>query len=315
MKPLSHHEILGWIEPFARRGLQADLAGSERQARQPAFRPAELRLGGEPAVARLQLERLEQGRFRLTRRLELPGGLVATLGAEGDEAGALLAAIESVPLDRQWLAGEGFALALDHEIEPGEGEAAARLRLVQAAARLEGFGLQLDASGTTRGASAKLELKAAPLREVELPEDLLAVLGWCWTRLTPYGDTWRAELRPRGSGLARGQLAESRLVAAVRHLATTFAEPPARFHERQLAARWRVTLRRAVPLLVCIALVAAAASVRKLGLNDDAMLRMVIFNVPPLLMIAVFCLPELPRIEFPPLPRRPAAASWGGPGG
>ena len=76
-----------------------------------------------------------------------------------------------------------------------------------------------------------------------------------------------------------------------------------------------MTLRRAVPLLVCLLLVAAAASVRKLGLDDDAMLRMIIFNVPPLLMVAVFCLPELPRIEIPPLPKRLVAASWRDTGG
>ena len=36
--PLSHHEILGWIEPFARRGLQADLAQSDRLAGKLLFR-------------------------------------------------------------------------------------------------------------------------------------------------------------------------------------------------------------------------------------------------------------------------------------
>ena len=30
----------------------------------------------------------------------------------------------------------------------------------------------------------------------------------------------------------------------------------------------------------------------------------------PLLLILLFCLPELPRIEFPPLPRPLAAPSW-----
>ena len=50
MKPLSHHEILGWIEPFARRGLQADLAASDRLAGKLSFRPQAHRLavGGAP---------------------------------------------------------------------------------------------------------------------------------------------------------------------------------------------------------------------------------------------------------------------------
>jgi hypothetical protein len=320
MKPLSHHEILGWIEPFARRGLQADLAASDRNAGRLAFRPAEFAVaptaGTEASVlARLQLQRLEHDGFRLTRQLTLPGGGIATLAAEGRDAATLLEAIERVPPARQFLAGPGFELALDHEIEPGEGDPAARLRLVQGVARLDGFRLELDVSGTVKGVPGKLELKAEPARDLDLPEDLLAVLGWSWTRLTRFGDAWRAELRLRGEGLARGRLAEARLAEAVRHLAATFAEPPARFHERQHAARWRVTLRRAVPLLVSLALIGGAASVSKLGLYEDASLRMVLFNLPPLLMIAIFCLPEMPRIEIPPLPRRPRAASWRAPGG
>jgi hypothetical protein len=186
---------------------------------------------------------------------------------------------------------------------------------VRGVARLDGFHLELDVSGTVKGVPGKLELKAEPARALELPEDLLAVLGWSWTRLTPFGDAWRAELRLRGEGLERGRLAETRLVAAVQHLAATFAEPPARFHERQQAARWRVTLRRAVPLLVSLALIGGAASVSRLGLYEDASLRMVLFNLPPLLMIAIFCLPEMPRIEIPPLPRRPRAATWRGEAG
>jgi hypothetical protein len=37
---------------------------------------------------------------------------------------------------------------------------------------------------------------------------------------------------------------------------------------------------------------------------------MLMFNAPPLLLIVLFCLPEMPRIEFPPLPRRLRAPSW-----
>lgn len=315
MKPLSHHEILGWIEPFARRGLQADLAQSDRLAGTLRFRETSLR-GAAPGeselVVRLRLERPAPGRFRLVREARLANGLAATLAAEGDEIAALLDQVERVPVRRQLLEAPGYVLLFDHELEPGAGEPGARLRLVQATAQLEGFRLHLDAAVSVKGAPARVELTATPQRAVEIPEDLLAVLGYCWTRLTPFGDAWRGELRLRGAGLARGQLAETRLIEAVRHLAFTFAEPPASFHERQVAARWRVTLRRAVPLLVCIVLLVVAASVRRLGFNDDALLRMIIFNVPPLLMIALFCLPELPRIEFPPLPRRPTARSWSG---
>ncbi len=317
MKPLSHHEILGWIEPFARRGRQADLAASDRAARRLAFQPVEHPGHGPDGPAlqeRLELESREDGDFRLTRRVTLPGGLVATLGAEGRDAESLLAAIEAIPAARQVARGAGFALALDHEIEPGNAEPAARLRFTRCVAQLEGFQFALELSSTQKGVAATVELRVLPLREVPIPQDLLAVLGWSWTRLSEYGDHWRGDLRLRGRGLARSELAERQAMRAVRHLAATFAEAPARFHERQYAARWRVTLRRAVPLLVCVALLAGAAAVPRLQLEQDAALRMLLFNAPPLLLILVFCLPELPRIEFPPLPRRLTAPSWRGSG-
>ena len=313
MKPLSHHEILGWIEPFARRGKQADLAASDRAARRLVFRPATPPEVAGDAVAlpeRLELESREDGGFRLTRGVTLPDGAIATLGAEGADAALLLAAIEAIPAARQVVLGADHQAALDHELEPGAGDPAARLRFTRAVARFDGFQLRVELSSTQKGMPANVELRALPARAVQVPEDLLAVLGWSWTRLNEYGDHWRGELRLRGRDLERSRDAEQRTRQAVRHLATTFAEPPARFHERQLAARWRVTLRRAVPLLVCLALLAGAAAVPRLRLEQDAALRMLLFNAPPLLLILVFCLPEMPRIEFPPLPRRLAAASW-----
>jgi len=313
MKPLSHHEILGWIEPFARRGRQADLAASDRATRRLAFRPVAHPGAAPDAPAlqeQLQLESREDGGFRLTRHVTLPDGRVATLGAEGRDPGELLAAIESIPAARQVAHGPGFLVALDHELEAGAGEPASRLRFARAVARLDGFELAVELPSTQKGMPASVELRALPARAVEIPEDLLAVLGWSWTRLSAFSDHWRGELRLRGRDLERGRFAEQKLQEAVRHLATTFAEPPARFHERRVAARWRVTLRRAVPLLVCLALLAGAAAVPRLQLQQDAALRMLLFNLPPLLLIVLFCLPELPRIEFPPLPRRLPAPSW-----
>jgi hypothetical protein len=37
---------------------------------------------------------------------------------------------------------------------------------------------------------------------------------------------------------------------------------------------------------------------------------MLIFNAPPLLMVAFFCMREMPRIEIPPWPRRSRATAW-----
>jgi hypothetical protein len=40
------------------------------------------------------------------------------------------------------------------------------------------------------------------------------------------------------------------------------------------------------------------------------MLLMMIFNLPPLLLLMLFGMRELPRLEIPPLPRRSTAVSW-----
>ena len=78
--PLTHHEILGLIEPFTRRGLHVDLATSNRIERRLLFRP---RLHGrKPAKWReagevLQLESPGCQAFRLVRVVTLAGGATA----------------------------------------------------------------------------------------------------------------------------------------------------------------------------------------------------------------------------------------------
>ncbi len=39
--PLTHHEIMAQVEPFARRGRHVDLAGTDRTARMLLFKPVE----------------------------------------------------------------------------------------------------------------------------------------------------------------------------------------------------------------------------------------------------------------------------------
>jgi hypothetical protein len=114
----------------------------------------------------------------------------------------------------------------------------------------------------------------------------------------------------RGRGPERTAQAKAQLVAAAQHLARTLAEPPRRFHDRQRAARWRVTARRAVPLAVCFGVVLAALAVPALNLSEDSVWRMLIFNAPPILLGLFFMLREIPRVEFPPLPRPSAASTW-----
>jgi hypothetical protein len=209
------------------------------------------------------------------------------------------------------------------EAAEAAGPAAPALQLVQAQARVAGLAVLLKVS-RVKNVPAELELQPLPLPVAgdaaagaaavssprALPEDLLAVLGLAWSRLVRVGAVWRATVQLRGEGAARARDAEQKIARTVAHLAQVLAQPPAAFHAGFATARWKVTLRRGFPLLVCTALIGASAAVPLANLGPDSVWRMLIFNAPPLLLLWMFTLRELPRIEFPPLPRRLPADAW-----
>jgi hypothetical protein len=308
-QPLTHHEILTLAEPFSRRGRQVDLAASDRLKRCLAFRPV-LRtlasgapLGVEGLTETLLLESPEPGRLRLTRVLTPESGPAARLEVLGADPAALLERIEAVPAQRHFRRIEGAMIALSLSIEP------AGLLLSRGEALCEGVTLAMS-TARVRGSPAEIELSAPAGEHMDLPQDLLAVLGFDFGLLRTTRGGWSASVRVPGRGLAASTAAEGRLDRAVAQLAQTLREEPARFHERQLGARWAVTLRRALPLLVCIALVGGALAFARVDLPQDSPLRMLMFNVPPILMVLVFCMREIPRIEIPPLPRPLSGACW-----
>jgi hypothetical protein len=303
--PLTHHEILGLVEPFTRRGRHVDLPASDRLARHLHFKPLERGALREDLV----LDAATPGRFQLTRTLTRPDGLQASLVAEGPAVDALLAEVESVAPERGFVVADGLVVAHHHRLAPGTGPAASRLVLTQGLARLAGLSLKITLSGV-KGSRATVDLRPDAGSTLALPDDLLAVLGWAWTPLMERELGWQAGLALPGEGVRQGQAAEAGLLRAARHLAQTLAEPPARFHARWRWARWGVVLRRCIPLAVCVGLIAGAFAVPKLGLAQESMLRMLILNLPPLLLVAFFCLREMPRIEIPPLPRQPADTAW-----
>jgi hypothetical protein len=108
----------------------------------------------------------------------------------------------------------------------------------------------------------------------------------------------------------RSAAALAGFAAAVRHVAATLAAPPAAFHARHAVARWRVAGRRGLPLLASGALLGAALALPRLHLGQDSALRMLIFNAPPVLLVLMFSLRELPRIEIPPIPRPDRRLAW-----
>lgn len=345
LPPLTHHEIFGTVGPFVRRGRHVDLGASDRAGRRIAFRVLE---AGEPALRdTLSLENPAVGVWRLTRVLTPPDGPEASLVAEGAEPAALLAAVTAVPPARQFLRGEGFVVALCHRIGPGgggrsgatsgaisgatsgatsggtsggtsgdtsdevSGEAIeARLILVRAEARVGDATLSMQVP-RVGGIPADLALGTSDgAGGLDVPADLLAVLGLDWTRLDRTSGHWRGTVQLKSREPARSRDAQAKLARTVSHLATTLAEPPHRFHARFAAARWGVALRRSVPLLVSLALIAGAAAFPRLGVARDSALWMLIFNAPPLLMVLFFCMREMPRIEIPPLPRASKSPTW-----
>ncbi|MBK8764111.1 MAG: hypothetical protein IPM01_05610 [Burkholderiaceae bacterium] len=311
--PLTHHQIIALAEPFVRRGRQVDLQASDRLARRLLFKPISTEVP-DPQLAGLtevlQIDQPEPGRYRLTRLLTLPGGLQAGLQAEGAKPDDLLALVETVPAARQFDTGAGWRIARWHRLDAtAHGATRGRPIFMHGIAELGEIQLALTLSGT-KGMPAELRLAPVAGDSLTLPEDLFAVLGLAWSLLRLRTDGWHASLRLRGDVLAQAGDAERRLTQAAAHLARTLAEPPARFHEQRVAARWAVAARRALPLLACVLLIAGAAAVPRLGLADDSALRMLIFNAPPLLLILVFCLRELPRFEIPPIPRRPSTRAW-----
>jgi hypothetical protein len=325
MQPLTHHEILGWIGPFTRRGHHLDLPASNRLERRVAFKPVSHAApdAATPALhATLQLECLEDGSFELTRIVTLDGGLQARLEATGADAGELLDWIETVPLLRQVQSGPRYLIAQCHRLESGRGEPADRMILTRATARVGALNgatdnappaavlaLTLDVP-RLRGTTAGIEMLAPAADELALPHDLLAVLGWPWSRLTRITEGWRSELRLKGRGPDRSRDAEAKFERMVQHLAQVLAESPRQYHDRLLRARWRVAVRRAVPLLVTLLVLAAATALPKLRFAQEPGFRALLFNAPTLLFILIFLLPEVPKIEIPPLPRRPTAAAW-----
>jgi hypothetical protein len=88
------------------------------------------------------------------------------------------------------------------------------------------------------------------------------------------------------------------------------AEPPARFHARFAARRWRIGLLRGVPVAFGVAIVVLAFAVRDTGSRAEAMLGALANLVPPLLMALFFLRREMPRIELPRVPRPLPADSW-----
>lgn len=311
--PLTHHDILALVEPFARHQRRVDLAASDRIARRLVFHDSEARdvAGPIPGLREsLTLDSPGPSSFRLTRVLTRDDGLSAALEARGSDPARLLAAIEAVEPQRHFRDGPGHAIARSYEYDAFLGAAAtAALVLERGTVRVDGLTVKLRLPAM-RGMSADLTLESAPGTSLALPDDLLAVIGWDWARLIREGDAWRSKLRLRGGRPRRSERAERALEQAAAHVARVLSEPPARFHERHVGARWGVVLRRGIPTLTASAMIVGALLLARSAASPVPGMLFVMHYASIALIALSFCLQELPRFEIPPLPRRSGARNW-----
>ena len=316
--PLTHHEILRLVEPFTRRGRHVDLSATDRIERRLVFKPVVH--GSEmPAFAGaceiLQLENPRSEVYRLIRTLTLRVG-----NGEVDNGRPRIR-------ETCWTASRLFrrsasfswsaifplptATGWSRPTTPaGDGPQPMRMVLTSAEARLENLTLALKAE-TGKGYPAEFELSSQPDDPpLDLPDDLLATLGWNWKVLRRRGTGWTGDLRVPRNEPDRSRRIEIALERTVAHLARTLSEPPRRFHERLVRERWTVVLRRMTPLLLSVALIAGGFGLMFVDIPQGSLMQMLILNSPPLLLVVVFGMRELPRFEIPPLPRPSNAPSW-----
>jgi hypothetical protein len=315
--PLTHHEILGLIAPFARSGRHVDLAKSDRIKRCLVFKPVEhasqhCLLAG--ACENVQLDNPQPGLYRLTRTLTLPSGLNATLQTEGPHPCDLLARIEAVPPRRQFRSESGIIIALSYRLTPTadavqDGAPPMQMVFTRAEAHIAGLTLLLN-DATVRNYPAKIELMPEASYTFELPEDLLAVLGRDWGILRRRRAGWTGSVRVRGSAFDRCRQIESKLERMVAHLTATLSRPPLHFHETLRRARWRVALWRASPLLVFFTLIAGILGLSHVEVPQNSVMRLLPAMMPALLMFGAFSMRDRPPIELPSFPRRLRATAW-----
>ncbi len=314
--PLTHHDILELAAPFARGGRHVDLAASDRMERRLLFKPLDHPREGDCPETReiLKLESLGTGTCRLTRTLTRREGPPATLTVMGQNAGELLALIDSVPPQAQFRDGPRYVIARSYSLESVKGASASAAPtmqpiMTQGVAQIEGLTLTMGVPSTRRVA-ADIQITPTPGETLELPEDLLAVLGWDWARLIRNTDGWRSKRRLRGGPFARTRTAEAALDKAALHLAKTLAAPATRFHGDWVLARWGAFFRRAIPVLTLLVLFLIIAALPHSVVTGNPSLFVLGFHIPTALIALSFCLQELPTYEIPPVPRRARGPHW-----
>jgi len=306
--PLTHHDILALVAPFTRSGRHVDLPACDRIQRRVVFKARD-RAADFPELPGLrellELEKVGQNSYRLTRTLVLDSGLKARLTASGTEPAQLLRRVDAVTAAQHFQIGAGFAITRDYSLRSD----APWPVLSRGEVLVEGVVLSMSVS-PVRSVSADLLLTAPAGQALDIPQDLLAVLGWAWSPLSSTRQGWTGKFRLRGAPDQRTRRAEAALVQAAVHLMLTLAAPPAQFHAQQIAARWRVFFRRAIPVLTPICILITVLLMPRLALDDIPGLWTLVYQLPTVLIAISFMTQDVPRFEIPPWPRRTSATRW-----
>ena len=231
--------------------------------------------------------------------MTLATGEAAVLTTEGADFGELLDRIDAVPFQRQFKSVGPVVLARNYRLEPAARAPGAPVLMILASARARFGGLELSVRpSTVEGYPAEIELSPQPDQPHDLPDDLLAALGWDWSALRRRGTGWIGSLRAPGREPERSKRIEATLEAGVAHLTRTFAEPPRRFHERFVRARWLVFIRRMTPALALAALLAGCIALAFADIPSDTPLARFLMALPGFMFYGMFAFRELPRLEF-----------------
>jgi hypothetical protein len=319
-QPLSHHQILSLAEPFARRGLHVDLAASNRLERKIAFKPTTVESAPDGVgvlVETYHVDALAGGRSRIVRKLKTAQhDLHASVTFETEDSGACIDRLARVPAD-QFFARVRDGFVAFHFVFDGDtladGSASDQPHLVRAEAHCGGTTLDV-LMPEVRGYPADVTVTDPLSTLVMLDDDLLQVLGRRWgrleTRASSRGNAWRSTLKVARREPERTDQAIGDITYLVAHIASVLSQPPTAYHTDFWQQRWQVTARRAVPLLATFGLIGVGLLATKIPWVHGSALQMLVFNSPPLLLIALFSMRELPRIEIPRWPRASDLASW-----
>jgi hypothetical protein len=158
------------------------------------------------------------------------------------------------------------------------------------------------------GYPAKIRISSSATEAIDLPDDLLAVLGGDWRRLESIDGGWTTTMRVRGRGPQRSTRSEANVERAVSHVAQTLTQPPRRYHEGRTLSRWWVQIRNALPLFFWAAVTLAILYLSFVSTSWVAGT----LAATPFLAFLLLGLPflEWSKLSLPQRPRRSNAASW-----